>query len=75
MILRRFDVVALDDDCTRWACQREVDDGVFETIGDFSDEEKAYIECDRLNEEVEAENEELEDALACAYGCDRRGAA
>ena len=68
MKYRRFEVVALDDDCTRWACQRETDYNVFETIGDFSDEGEANAECNRLNEEVDADNEALELELARAYG-------
>lgn len=63
-----FDVVALDDECTQWACQRELDGGGFETIGDFADHEKAQIECDRLNEEVEADDAALEAELAPFYG-------
>lgn len=68
MIIRNFDVVALDDMATRFACQREVDDGVFETIGNFDNQESANELCDLLNEDIEAENESLEDALARAYG-------
>lgn len=75
MILRTFDVVALDDMGTRWACQREIDDGVFETIGNFDNPDSAQEQCDFLNEDVEAESEALEDALAIAYGFKKGGAA
>lgn len=68
MILRTFDVVALDDNCTRFAAQREVDDGVFETIGDFSSEEAAQEECDFLNQFVERDSEALEAEMALVYG-------
>lgn len=63
-----FNVVALDDEATRWACQREDGNGVFETIGNFDDEEKATLACDQLNEMVEAENIALEEELAHVYG-------
>lgn len=73
MILRTFDVVALDDDCTRFACQREVDDGVFETIGNFASEDEAHSECDLLNEDVDRDNEALEAEMARVYGRDTGG--
>lgn len=68
MTARLFDVVALDDNCTRFACQREIDAGTFETIGNFDDASAAQVECDSLNEFVEEENASLEETLAKAYG-------
>jgi len=71
MILNTFDVVALDDNGTRWACQRETDYNVFETIGNFTSQAAAQDECDLLNEDVEAENEALEEEIARVYGAKR----
>lgn len=73
-ILPRFDAVVLDDDCTRWACQRGLDDGSFETIGDFENETAAEEACDRLNDDLAKYEEALEAELAEVYGAKNQGA-
>lgn len=70
-LIPRFDVVALDDDCTRWACQRQLDDGSFETITGFESEESAEDACDRLNEDLVKDEEALEAELSQIYGANQ----
>lgn len=72
MSARLFEVVSLDDECTRFACQRELYDYTYETIGDFTSEQEAQNECDILNVSVEAENEAIEEWLAPIYN-NRKG--
>lgn len=69
-----FDVVALDDDCTRFACQRELSDCTFETIGNYASADEAQIDCDLMNEAVEEDNVAWEDFLAPVYNPQQGGA-
>lgn len=65
MSIGYWDVVSLDEDRTRFACQRTpiFGDNEFETVGPFDTEDEAHDFCEGLNEQVPDELDALPDHL------------
>lgn len=66
MSIGYWDVVALNESCTAFACQRTpiFGDAEFETVGPFDSEEAAWAACDDLNDDVPGELAGLPDHLS-----------